>query len=70
MLEDLTLLKPGQRLAEGPEARVPYSDGEHALKTWAQTGPAILPIHYLVDEQGLPQLITQGALAWALQRAE
>ena len=69
MVEDLTLVKPGQRLAKGPEVRVPYKGGERVLTSWAQTGPGVLPIHYLVDEHGLPQLMTQGALAWALQRA-
>ena len=63
------LVKPGQRLAKGPEVRVPYQDGEHVFTTWAHTGAGVLPIHYLLDEHGLPQLMTQGALAWALQRA-
>jgi hypothetical protein len=69
MVEDLTLVKAGQRLAKGPEVRVPYKGGERVLTSWAQTGPGVLPIHYLLDEHGLPQLMTQGALAWALQRA-
>lgn len=70
LLEDLTLVRPDQLLARAPDVRVPFQDGEHELRSWAHTGQGVLPIHYLVDEKGLPQLMTQGALAWALQRAE
>ena len=70
LLEDLTLVRPYQMLKKGPEVRVPYRDSEHTLATWAHTGQGVLPIHYLLDASGLPQLMTQGALAWALQRAE
>lgn len=67
MLEDLALVKPGQRLMPAATVRVPYADAEHELRSWAHTGYGVLPIHYLVDEGGAPQLMTQGALAWALQ---
>jgi hypothetical protein len=69
MLEDLTIVRPDQTLAKGPAVEVPYQDGVHKLTSWAHTGQGVLPIHYLVDENGLPQLMTQGALAWALQGA-
>lgn len=70
LLEDLTLVRPDQVLRKGREVSVPYQGGEHKLASWAHTGQGVLPIHYLVDESGLPQLMTQGALAWALQSAE
>lgn len=69
MLEDLTLVKKGQRLSPADAVRIPYSGGEQTLRTWVHTGYAVLPIHYLVDENGLPQLMTQASLAWALQRS-
>lgn len=69
LLDDLLLYKPGQRIEAGPQARVPYQDGEHVLESWSHSGPAVLPLHYLVDDAGLPQLITQSVLAWALQEA-
>ena len=70
LLEDFAAIKRQQTLRLGPEVRVPYQGKEHTFSSWAQTGPAVLPIHYLVDGNRLPQLMTQGALAWALQRAE
>ena len=70
LLEDLAAIKPRQTIRPGPEVRAPYQGKEHAFTSWVQTGPAVLPIHYLVDGNHLPQLMTQGALAWALQRAE
>ncbi len=69
LLEDLTLVKPDQLLAKGPPVRVPYQDSEHVLTSWAHTGQGVLPIHYLLDQNSLPQLMTQGALAWALLQA-
>jgi hypothetical protein len=69
LLEDLTLVKPDQLLEKAPAVRVPYLQSEHVFTSWAHTGQGVLPIHYLLDENGLPQLMTQGALAWALQRA-
>jgi hypothetical protein len=69
MLEDLALVKQDQVLAKGPAVRVPYEDAEHDFASWVHTGQGVLPIHYLVDANGLPQLMTQGVLAWALQRA-
>ena len=62
MLEDLSTLRPNQTLA---------TDSVTTLKTdtyntYAQTGEGILPIHYLLDDDHRPQLITFGLIAWAL----
>ena len=34
---------------------------------YRQTGPAVLPTHYLVDDEGLPQLVTTMTMAWGLR---
>ncbi len=69
LLEDLLLYKPGQRLTREPAVDVPYQDGEHRMTCYSQRGPGVLPLHYYADEQGRTQLVTQGALAWALVEA-
>ena len=66
MLEDLLLHKPDQRLVAEATVEVPFLNGLHRLACCSQRGPAVLPIHYYSDERGRTQLVTQGALAWAL----
>ena len=36
------------------------------IKPYVQSGEGILPVHYLLDEDRRPQLITFGLIAWAL----
>ena len=36
------------------------------LQTYAQTGQGVLPIHYLLDDRGWPQLVTNSILSWSL----
>ena len=66
LLEDLLLYKPDQRLVAEATVQVPFQDGPHRLACYSQRGPAVLPIHYFADARGRTQLVTQGALAWAL----
>ena len=66
LLEDLLLYKPGQRLVAEATVDVPFLDGSHQLACCSQRGPAVLPVHYFADTDGRTQLVTQGALAWAL----
>jgi len=67
LLEDLSLFKPNQSLVYDGETRVTLKDGRTvALQTYAQIGEGILPIHYLLDANGCPQLITSSMLSWAL----
>lgn len=66
LLEDLLLYKPDQRLVAEATVEVPFLDGAHQLRCCSQRGPAVLPIHYFADARGRTQLVTQGALAWAL----
>ncbi len=69
LLEDLLLYKPGQRLVAESAVRIPFQDGSHELSCHAQRGPGVLPVHYFSDPQGHLQLVTQGALGWALAEA-
>lgn len=66
LLEDLLLYKPDQRLVAEATVEVPFLDGSHQLRCCSQRGPAVLPVHYFADARGRTQLVTQGALAWAL----
>ncbi len=69
LLEDLLLYKSGQRLAREAAVVVPYQDREYKMTCYSQRGRGVLPLHYFADEQGRTQLVTQGALAWALIEA-
>jgi hypothetical protein len=67
LLQDLSLFKPGQILTSDDATVVKLKDGRPlSLQTYAQTGHGVLPIHYLLDEQRRPQLITNSILSWAL----
>ena len=71
LLQDLSRLKPNQTLAFDGKIEVKvYNYYALSLDTYVHTGPGILPIHYLFDERGLPQLITANAVAWALTDIE
>lgn len=67
MLADCSVYKPGQALRYGGKIEVPTAAGNVRLDCYAQTGYGILPIHYLVDEAGRVQLVTQADTNWALQ---
>ena len=67
LLQDLSLFKSGQVLAGDDATVVKLKDGRSlSFQTYAQTGHGILPIHYLLDEQRRPQLITNSILSWSL----
>lgn len=67
LLHDLSLFKPNQHLVYDGQIVVKCKGGQKVtLQTFAQTGQAILPIHYLIDAQRRPQLITSSILSWAL----
>ena len=67
LLQDLSLFKPNQSLVYDGQTPVKLK-GENTvtLQTYAQIGQGVLPIHYLLDAQGRPQLITSSILSWAL----
>ncbi len=66
LLEDLLLHKPGQRCTPEPTVRVRLAGETHELRCSSCRGPGVLPVHYFADASGFTQLVTQGALAWAL----
>ena len=63
MLQDLSLFRPDHKLV--PDGSVALDTGSYDAYT--QTGEGILPIHYLLDRDRRPQLITFGLIAWALK---
>ena len=67
LLQDLSLFKPNQSLVYDGQTSVRLKDGNTVtLQTYAQIGQGVLPIHYLLDAEGRPQLITSSILSWAL----
>ncbi|MFC1635470.1 twin-arginine translocation signal domain-containing protein [Planctomycetota bacterium] len=67
LLQDLSLFKPDQSLIYDGLTPVTLKDGKTiTLQTYAHTGPGVLPIHYLLDDRGWPQLVTSSILSWAL----
>jgi hypothetical protein len=67
LLQDLSLFKPDQVLTYDGLTPVKVKDGKAvAMQVYAQTGQGVLPIHYLLDNQRRPQLITNSILSWAL----
>ncbi len=67
LLQDLSIFKPDQSLTYDGQTNVPIANNKQAtLQTYAQTGNALLPTHYLLDKKNRPQLITTSILSWAL----
>jgi len=70
LLQDLSLFKPNQALVHDGVTPVELGNGRTIeLQTYAQTGQGVLPIHYLLDEQRRPQLVTNSILSWALTQS-
>ncbi|MBL7221150.1 MAG: hypothetical protein ISS69_13615 [Phycisphaerae bacterium] len=67
MLDNSTL-RPDQTLRYCGKVEVPVAGGKVKLDCYAQTGYGILPTHYLVDNGGRVQLITQETVNWALTK--
>lgn len=68
LLQDLSLFKPNQSLYYDAQIEINLQDNQPlTLNTYAQTGVGIQPIHYLLDAQNRPQLITFSILTWALK---
>ncbi len=67
LLQDLSLFKANQTLIFDGTVEVAVKDGQTVqMDTYAQTGEGVLPVHYLLDEQRRPQLITNSLVSWAL----
>ncbi|MHC4560245.1 MAG: hypothetical protein ACYS80_23425, partial [Planctomycetota bacterium] len=64
LLQDLSLFKPDHSLSYDGPVPVKLKDGKTiTLQAYAHTGQGILPIHYMLDDQGHPQLITSSILS-------
>lgn len=67
MLQNGNVIKTGQTLHYSGTVTVPIAKGTATMDCYSHTGYGILPTHYLVDSQGLTQLITQENTNWALK---
>jgi len=67
MLDNSTL-RPDQTLTYAGKVEVPVARGKIKLDCYSQTGYGVLPIHYLVDDAGVVQLITQETVNYALAK--
>ena len=66
LLQDLSLFKPNQTLMYDGPLRIDNKDGLN-VGTFVQIGSGIQPIHYLLDDQMRPQIVTFSILAWILK---
>ena len=67
MLDNSTL-RGDQTLRYCGKVEAPVAGGKVKLDCYAQTGYGILPTHYLADDAGRVQLITQETVNWALTK--
>jgi hypothetical protein len=67
LLQTGSAIKQGQTLKYQDTMQIPVKDGAAELACYVQTGYGVLPTHYLVDQQGRVQLITQENTNWALK---
>ncbi|MHC4323789.1 MAG: hypothetical protein ACYSUX_05915 [Planctomycetota bacterium] len=67
MLQNGLAIKPDQTINYTGRIQIPVAGGTAAMDCYAQTGYGILPTHYLVDEHGRVQLVTQENTNWALK---
>ena len=66
MLHEPSGLRPGQRFGQDVGDILP-GGRPHPIQTILQTGPATVPTHWIVDEQGRPLFITAFLISWALK---
>ena len=69
-LQDLEVWKPGHDLLYDGEVKLTLSGTTVTLASVVQRGYGINPIHYLIDNQGHVQLMTNGIVSWALESIE
>jgi len=67
LLDDLSRLKEDQHLRYDGQEEIDCARGHVTLASFLQTGRGIHPRHYLVDDRGLPQLVTAAMMSWALR---
>lgn len=67
---DLSALRRNQVLKFSATGQVKTVSGPLKVNFYQQTGAGFPPIHYAVDEQQRTLFVTQGQLAWGLNRIE
>jgi len=71
LLVDLSHVSPDARLRYDGPVDVAVAHGRRLrCATYLLTGHGILPTHYLVDDRGLPQLVTASMVSYALREVE
>lgn len=66
LLHEPSGLRPEQRFRRDAGDVLP-GGGKRPIETVLQTGPATVPIHWIVDEQGRPLFVTAFLTSWALK---
>lgn len=66
MLEDGHLLRRNQQLVYEGSIEFETASGKVNFDSWRQTGTGILPIHWITDQRGCPQIRTHSAMNWLL----
>ncbi len=66
LLHEPSGLRPSQRFCQDALATLP-GGSKPPIQTILQTGPATVPTHWIVDEQGRPLFITAFLISWALK---
>lgn len=66
LLHEPSGLRPGQRFRQDAPDLLP-AGRKRPIQTILQTGPATVPTHWIVDEQGRPLFITAFLISWALK---
>lgn len=67
VLEDGFVIRPNQTLEYEGLIQVPCAAGTVGLHAWRHTGPGVLPIHWVLDDQGRTQLMTHSMVSWTLK---
>jgi hypothetical protein len=70
LLEDLELVKKGQRLSFREQIEFDFGGGAQTLRGYHQIGEGILPYHYWVDEHGRLLVAISGVRAYILGSVE
>ncbi len=66
LLHEPSGLRPGQRFRQDAGDVLP-GGRKPPIETVLQTGPATVPTHWIVDEQGRPLFVTAFLTSWALK---
>ena len=68
VLHDLSLFSSGQTLRHAGPVDVPVKGGRTVrMDSYVRTGSGTLPVHYVVDDAGRPQLVTACTVSWGLK---